>query len=69
MVTPIDAERIREELEPMERTTYYPTSGSCAGFFPLQTLRYKSQSAKQSEVRFSALLTGEEGAELELTRV
>jgi hypothetical protein len=42
MVTPIEAERIREELEPRERTTYYPTSGSCAGFFPLQTLRYKS---------------------------
>src|SRR5215212_7452263 len=66
MVTPIGPKRIREELEPRERTNYYPTSGSCAGFFPPQTLRYKTRSAKQSEVRFSALLTGEEGAEPEL---
>jgi len=39
-----------------------------AEFFPQHPLLYKSQSTKHSELRFSALLTGE-GTELELARV
>jgi hypothetical protein len=41
---------------------------TCCHFFPPQPLRYTSQSTKQSELRFRALLTQSGTQQLELVR-